>query len=217
MRRDYGAEIKEHWDRAPYYELAEGWMEVFWCEGSVFRMSFETLDLDSVVELACGWGRHSNYARARYDPKTITLVDVNRSNIEHCRERFADDDRFRFLVNSGSDLQDLTSDSYSAVFCYDAMVHFEYDDVFSYIREIHRVLRPGGRALLHHSNFDGRPGNDYSENPHHRNFMSATLFAHVAMRTGFRVVEQHKLDWGDKDLDCLTLLEKPTVSAGRTS
>jgi ubiquinone/menaquinone biosynthesis C-methylase UbiE len=208
-RRDYRDEIKKDWDHAHYYELAEGYMDVFWNDGSVFRKYFEMLDLESVVELACGWGRHSDYARAHYQPGTITLVDVLGSNISRCRQRFAGDDRYHFVVNSGSDLCGLSADTYSAVFCYDAMVHFEYDDVFAYIREIHRVLRPGGRALLHHSNYDGRPGSAYSQNPHWRNFMSAALFAHVAMRTGFRVVEQHKLDWGDKELDCLTLLEKP--------
>jgi ubiquinone/menaquinone biosynthesis C-methylase UbiE len=210
MGHDRRDEIKKDWEHPYYYQLAEDRMDVFWRDRSVFRKCFETLDLDSVVELACGWGRHSDYARTHYDPKLITLVDVHPSNIDRCRERFARDDRFRFLVNSGSDLQDLTSDSYTAVFCYDSMVHFEYDDVFSYIREFHRVLRPGGRALLHHSNHDGQPGSSYQQNPHWRNFMSARLFAHVAMRSGFKICEQRKLDWGtDKDLDCLSLLAKP--------
>src|SRR4029078_7934242 len=94
MTRDHRDEIKKDWEHAHYYELAEGYMGVFWDDGSVFRKYFELLDLESVVELACGWGRHSDHARAHYEPKTITLVDVLGSNISRCRQRFAGDDRF---------------------------------------------------------------------------------------------------------------------------
>jgi hypothetical protein len=104
----------------------------------------------------------------------------------------------------------LATGKYSSLFCYDAMVHFEYDDVISYVKEIYRILCPEGRALLHHSNYDKSPGTSYAENPHWRNFMSSGLFAHAAVRSGFVVVEQQPVDWaGEAELDCLTLVEKP--------
>ena len=208
-RRD---QIKKDWEHAPYYEAAEGWLGVFWDARSAFGDAFETLDLDAVVELACGWGRHANHVVRHYSFGAMTLVDVNATSIERCRHRFGHDGRFRFVVNSGSDLGGLADAAYSAVYSYDAMVHFEYDDVFSYVAEAYRVLRPGGRALLHHSNNDRHPGNRYSQNPHWRNFMSARFFAHVALRTGFSVLSQHLMDWGEeKALDCLSLLEKPAA------
>ena len=206
----YREEIKRDWAAAPYYDLAEQNLWPFWSDDRPFLRLFRTLDRSEMVELACGHGRHAAHARDHHPFGRLTLVDVNEQNIAFCRRRFAGDSRFQYLVNSGSDLAALRSAGYSAIFCYDAMVHFEYDDVFAYLAESHRILREGGRALLHHSNYDGSPGTRYSDNPHWRNFMSARLFAHAAMRCGFTVVEQHLLDWaGVTNLDCVTLLEKP--------
>ena len=207
---DYKGQIRYDWSAAPYYELAETSLFPFWTEGHPFLRLFRMLDLATLIDLACGYGRHAAHIVRHYRFGHLTLVDFNRPNIDFCRQRFAGDSRVSFLVNSGSDLEPLAADAYSAVFCYDAMVHFEYDDVFSYLAEIARVLRPGGRALLHHSNNDKFPGARYSDNPHWRNFMSAPLFRHVAMRNGFAIVEQQVIDWGrESRLDCVTLLEKP--------
>lgn len=38
--------------------------------------------------------------------------------------------------------------------------------------------------------------------------MSKDLFAYLSYRAGFDVVEQKVIDWGVKDLDCVTLLKK---------
>ena len=207
---DYKGQIKRDWSAAPYYDLAEQSLFPFWTEGQPFPRLFATLDLANVIELACGHGRHAAHIVEHHPFGHLTLVDVNQSNIDFCRQRFAGDSRVSCVVNSGSDLEPLAADAYSAVFCYDAMVHFEYDDVFSYLAEIARVLRPGGRALLHHSNNDRMPGARYSDNPHWRNFMSAPLFAHVAMRSGLSVVEQQVIDWaGEAEIDCVSLVEKP--------
>jgi SAM-dependent methyltransferase len=207
---EYKDQIIRDWSEAPYYPLAETSLWPFWSDSQPFSRMFNTLDLADVVELACGHGRHAAYIRQYYVFGSMTLVDVNASNVAYCRDRFAGDNRIRYLVNSGSDLQALDSGIYSAAFCYDAMVHFEYDDALSYVGEFYRILRPGGRALLHHSNYDKKPGARYSDNPHWRNFMSASLFAHAAMRAGFTVVEQRLIDWGETAaLDCATLLAKP--------
>ena len=204
-------QIKRDWSAAPYYELAEKSLWPFWSEGPPFLRMFNTLDLTRVVELACGHGRHAAYLRDHYKFGDITLIDINQPNIDFCQRRFADDNRFSYLTNSGSDLAPLKSSSYTALFCYDAMVHFEYDDIFSYLKEIFRILQPTGRALLHHSNNDQNPGARYSDSPCWRNFMSSKLFAHAAMRSGFLVVEQQLVDWaGEVELDCVTLLVKPS-------
>jgi SAM-dependent methyltransferase len=203
-------QIKQDWVSSTYYDTAEQEREPFWSDGAPFNRMFNTLDLANVVELACGHGRHSAYIRENYSFGHLTLVDINKPNIIFCKRRFAADKRFSYLVNSGADLAALASGKYSSLFCYDAMVHFEYDDVISYMKDIYRILCPEGRALLHHSNYDNSPGTSYADNPHWRNFMSSGLFAHAAARSGFVVVEQQPVDWGgEAELDCVTLLEKP--------
>jgi ubiquinone/menaquinone biosynthesis C-methylase UbiE len=88
------------------------------------------------------------------------------------------------------------------------MVHFDIEIVLSYIAEFARVLKPGGTAFIHHSNFTGRPGSSFKDNPHWRNFMSATIFKHSAIRNGFEVLEQKLLNWAGEDIDCLTVMRR---------
>ncbi|WP_206628333.1 class I SAM-dependent methyltransferase, partial [Mesorhizobium sp. M1A.F.Ca.IN.020.06.1.1] len=54
---------------------------------------------------------------------------------------------------------------FSSVFSYDSMVHFEPLTVASYIMEVASVLKPGARALLHHSNYSDNPTASFGEIP----------------------------------------------------
>jgi len=205
--------IDSDWKVSPYYEIAERYRYFFWDEGSPFAVQFSKLDPSMVVELACGHGRHTADILDRFPHSRVTLVDVNVENIEACRERFGSDPRLSYIVNNGRDLANIEDGSHTAVFCYDAMVHFELEDVISYLSEIYRVLKPGGRALLHYSNYDRAPGGSYHDNPHWRNFCTERLFCHLCQRQGFGIIHSQTLDWGFgdgtvADLDGLTVIEK---------
>lgn len=193
-----------------YFEQAEseGAMEVFWGEGSEFFRLFSRLDLANVIELACGRGRHV----ARYIERAgnITLVDILEKNIRVCQDRFRGCEKIHYHQNDGYDLSELASGTYTALFSYDAVVHFEMMDIYSYLVDIWRVLVPGGKVLIHHSNDDGDYRSSFCDTEHGRSFMSSAIFAHLAYRAGFEVLEQRVIDWeGYADLDCITLLQKP--------
>jgi cyclopropane fatty-acyl-phospholipid synthase-like methyltransferase len=113
-----------------------------------------------------------------------------------------------YIVNKGADFDGIADGSQTAVFSYDAMVHFELSDVAKYLVETFRILRRGGMALYHHSNAAFNPGATWSDKPGGRNFMSADIFAHLAMRAGLRVVSQNIIAWGVQNLDCLSLVKK---------
>jgi SAM-dependent methyltransferase len=200
--------IAQDWVDTPYYSDAEGWLDTFWAPRSPFLPLFRQLDLTRVIELACGHGRHT--AQILAEAGEVTLIDVEPRNIEACRRRFAGRGRLRYIVNAGHDLPGCADGAYSALFSYDAMVHFELLDVIAYLRETHRVLRPGGRALLHVSNSQENPGGFYQQNTHWRNFGGLGVFLHVADRLGFRVLDGRQLDWpGAPGIDGLMLLERP--------
>lgn len=202
--------IKNDWTESDYYAQAEGWLSAFWGEQTSFSRAFASLDLTRVVDLACGRGRHTEQILSKAG--FVTLIDVNETNIEACKKRFAQYNNVAFLVGSGSDLGEIPSASQTALFCYDAMVHFELEDVISYLRDTYRILRPGGRALFHYSNYTGNPGGNYHDNPHWRNFGSEAVFKHFAMRVGFKVLSSETFSWGSdakpQQLDALTLLER---------
>lgn len=193
-----------------YYENAESKKQllIFWHENSIFKKLFAKLDLNKVIELACGRGRH--VPQYIYDAQEVTLVDILEKNIHFCRERYNTESKIQYYINNGYDLRDLRSGEYTALFTYDAMVHFEMLDIFQYLKETYRVLVSGGRALFHHSNNTSDYRVTFSTGQFGRNYMSKQLFAHLADRAGFIVLEQHIIDWGGKEnLDCVTLVEKP--------
>lgn len=192
-----------------YFDIAESEkaLNIFWGEKSEFFDMFKKLNLESVVELACGRGRHIQ--KYQSEAGDITLVDILDKNIEFVKERFKDYSNIHYYKNNGYDLSELNNDSYTALFVYDAMVHFELMDIFSYLKETYRILKSGGMALFHHSNNSSDYKNS-SKNPvHGRNFMDKNLFAYLAYRAGLEIVEQRVIDWGGvPNLDCITLVRK---------
>lgn len=182
-------------------------INIFWGKNSLFWSLFQKLNVDKVIELACGRGRHVPHYVERAE--SVTLVDILEENIEYCRKRFQENRKITYYKNNGYDLHDLPSESYTALFTYDAMVHFEMLDIFNYLKETQRVLKDGGRALFHHSNNSADYRVTFSSGTIGRNYMSKDLFAYLANRAGLKILEQKVIDWGGvKELDCLTLLEK---------
>lgn len=191
-----------------YFDKAESSdaIDIFWGKDTVFYKMFEQLDLENVIELAVGRGRHVKM----YEPmaKHIVVVDILQKNIDYCKERYKYSKKIDYLCNNGYNLKELNSGEYTALFCYDAMVHFEMMDIYEYLRDIYRVLKLGGMALLHHSNNTSNYMGSFSDSQGGRNYMSKDLFAYLSYRSGFDVVDQKVIDWGVKDLDCVTLLKK---------
>lgn len=180
---------------------------IFWDKNSVFYHLFQQLDLTNMIELACGHGRHVPYYQDFAG--TITLVDILEENMVICRDRFKETENIIYYKNNGFNLEELPSDQYTALFTYDSMVHFEMMDVYSYLKDIYRVLEVGGKALFHHSNYNKDYKADFSHELHARCFMDKDVFAHLAYRVGFKILEQKVIDWhGVKELDCITLVEK---------
>lgn len=191
-----------------YFERAElgGALATFWDEDSVFHKMFDKLDLDNVIELAVGRGRHVPLYESKANH--IMLVDILRENIEYCKGRFKENRKIDYYCNNGYDLSELKDNEYSALFTYDAMVHFEMMDIYEYLKDTYRVLKKGGMALFHHSNNTASYKNSFDTAAHGRNYMSKDLFAYLAYRAGFEIIEQQVVKWGIPDLDCISLVRK---------
>jgi len=203
--------IGNEWISNEYYNEAEKSLSIFWSEDSIFYKNFSQLDCAYIVEIACGHGRHvQNYIE---QVQKATLVDINKENISFCKNRFSQEQKIEYLCNNGRDLKEIETKSQTAIFTYDAMVHFELLDIYEYLKESNRILKDNGKILFHHSNAGFSPELPYNLKPHGRNFMSADIFAYLALRTGFVVLEQNIFSWGArdtfaKDIDCLSLCQK---------
>jgi len=104
-------------------------------------------------------------------------------------------------------------------FSFDSLVHAESDVVSSYVRELARVLKPGGVAFLHHSNF-GAARYIVWENarrlilrrPHQAwraSTMSAAKMRKFAESAGMTCAQQEVVPWGTRwplMIDCMSTL-----------
>ena len=138
-----------------------------------------------VLEIAPGHGRWTEFLAAR--ARRVTAVDLSPSCIEFCRRRFAQARNIDYVITDGTSLPDVAVDF---VWSFDAFVHMDRDVTGAYLKEIARVLRPGGTAIIHHSNVADLAAHVQAKAEGWRAPMTAALFAELASGAGLAVVEQ---------------------------
>jgi ubiquinone/menaquinone biosynthesis C-methylase UbiE len=116
---------------------------------------------DSVLDVACGVGRIAFPLRRFLDSRgRYSGFDVFAEGIEWCREKIAaKDSRFDFMVanvrtdfhSEGADARDYRFEYGDATFdfCYAGSIftHLVKAEAENYLRQVHRVLRQGGRFV----------------------------------------------------------------------
>ncbi|WP_053080077.1 class I SAM-dependent methyltransferase [Methylobacterium variabile] len=197
----WGAEVGER-----YHGVAAEHMDAQWQQ--MLKPFFDRypFDLTEVVDFAAGYGRNTRKL-LETGARHVTMVDVNQDCIAHLRENLQQEN-VTAVQNNGFDLSPLPDGRYTFLYSFDAMVHFDLEIAIAYLPEFQRILKSESYALIHHSNYSANPGGDFTTNPHMRNYMTAGIFKHVAMRNGFDVVEQWIFSWGEPDNDCITVLRK---------
>ena len=202
-------DVKEVWAKNDYYDMAEPYMDAQWDE--IIWPKIKDLDFSNVVDLAAGHGRNS--MKLAPISKKLTIVDICPENIEFCSNRFKDLNNINFAVCDGKTIP-VKSKSVSLVYCFDAMVHFDSDTVESYIKEMSRVLKKGGNAFLHYSNWSGFCNDDWRYNPHARHYMTQDFFKALCQKYGLTILSTEFLTWGEdpdyrfEDLDAVSVLVK---------
>jgi ubiquinone/menaquinone biosynthesis C-methylase UbiE len=188
-----------------YFDVAENFMDRHWVE--IIGPFLGDIQYETALDLASGHGRNAQRLADRAG--LVYCVDINPENIRFLRSRFASSPKFVIIQNDGYSLPSIADNQIDLFYCYDALVHFDLEIVQCYVKEAYRVVRTGGHAFIHCSNYTGNPGGDFRDNPHWRNFMSREIFTHLARKAGFRIARVDNLAWGGvPDLDCAFLLRK---------
>lgn len=195
-----------------YFIDAEPYMEFQW--NNIIWPVIKDLDFTSVLDLACGHGRNSEYLR-KYT-KDLHLVDINKSCIDACFDRFdkiKDDTKIHYHVTSGNNLNMIDSNTITLIYSWDSMVHFDKLIVFDYLLEIKRVLKTGGSAFLHHSNLgEKNPDSNWANNSGTRSDMSGLIMKKYAEDIGldlvFQKIQGLAEGWGEEALDCVSVIRK---------
>lgn len=194
-----------------YFEAAEDqqWIRMFWQPETVFNKLFSKLSLDAVLEIACGAGRHSFQVVEQVNQ--LYLLDSSAGAIELARAKFSKYHHVRFIHHPGGlgiPPSAIPAASLTAVFSFDAMVHFEKEAVLAYMRDAYDVLKPGGHCLLHYSNYDKNPGGKFSDNPGWRNYMTQEIFNSYVQEIGFTLLDTELIDFSGPASDAISLLKK---------
>lgn len=103
-----------------------------------------------VLEIGCGLGTDgAQFAKAGAD---YTGVDLTEAAVELARQRFALFNLPGTFQTADAEHLDFADDSFDLVYSHGVLHHTP--DTAGAIREVHRVLRPGGRAIvmLYHRN-----------------------------------------------------------------
>ena len=199
--RDRGDEWSEPWGTS-----AHMWY------GTILPRILRAVPCDHILEIAPGHGRCTQFLRLCC--RRLSVVDLVPDCIGACRARFGEGAGIEYHVNDGRSLPMIGAASVDLVFSWDSLVHVERDVIESYVDEIARVLRPGGRGFLHHSNLGGAPagdetaagGDDHARAPS----MSAVAFAEACRAAGLHCLSQELIPWGGaRMIDCLSFFQRP--------
>ncbi len=190
-----------------------------------------------VLEIAPGHGRWTEHLLA--GAGSVEIVDINQDCLDVCRVRFDDDPRLRGHLTTGSSLEFIATRSIGFVWSFDSFVHMDSDVIKGYLNEFARVIRPGGRAIIHHAGI--RPwalplapttrrlgvagrvvqrlaGQGRLRDSGNRSMVSREQVAGWAGKVGF-TVERQTQSWGDQGQydvrkygDWITILQKPAAA-----
>lgn len=194
------------WD--DYYEKAEP--DIDWQWDKFIWPNIKDFDFNSVLELGPGGGR--NTRKLSEHAGRLVLVEYKKYAIDKCRERFGDNLNgvpMSYIVNNGRDLRDINNDSITAVYCWDSAVHFDRNVVEDYVHEFARIMTPGAKGFVHHSNLGSKANPDIRRNPHWRSNMTKELFAGYCKEAGLILMKQVDVPW-DGITDCASIFAKPS-------
>lgn len=168
-----------------------------------------------LVEIGPGGGRFTEVLLPKC--QVVHAVDTSPHMIESLRARFGEDRRVVYHVADGTGLGMLADGSADAAFSYGVFVHLQHWDIFNYLIEVERVLRPGGKAIIQHANtfselgwkrFQSEIPRQLNRGKLHHTFTvnSPQLMAEFIHRAGLEVVE---MVTNVAKRDCIALMRKP--------
>jgi ubiquinone/menaquinone biosynthesis C-methylase UbiE len=150
----------------------------------------------NILEIACGYGRMSNYLLDYSNH--LTLLDINENCIDFCKNKFSKFTNLSYIKNDGYSFEGVEDSSVEFVFSYDSSVHVDEDVIRAYIKEIKRVLKLGGIAFIHHSNlgsYKEMSNEGYINLGFRSSNVSQELVKSLSISTGLECLAQELLVW----------------------
>ena len=162
-----------------------------------------------ILEIAPGFGRITQFLSILANE--LIVVDLNPLCIEKTRAKLKHH-VLAYFVNDGKSIPKVRDNSQDLVFSFDSFVHMHANVTEEYIKEIYRVLKPGGQAFIHHSWLYG--GSEESvNNVAGRANMSPEQFKTFVENNNMEIVSQKAIQFEPLGLwngtDCISIFRKP--------
>jgi SAM-dependent methyltransferase len=162
-----------------------------------------------ILEIAPGFGRITQFLSILAGE--LIVVDLNPLCIEKTKEKL-NHHVLAYFVNDGKSIPKVKNNSQDLVFSYDSFVHMHANVTEEYIKEIYRVLKPGGYGYIHHSWIYGGKENSV-ENIAGRANMSPEQFKEIVDINGMEIISQTPFSFesvgGWNGNDCISFFRKP--------
>ncbi len=97
----------------------------------------------SVLEIGCGTGLYSNLLRR--DFAQFLATDVNKEMLDELNKNYPD---IQTLQADATNLSGFKDQTFDLVFCMSVLHHVPENQRLAALREMRRVLRPGGHAVI---------------------------------------------------------------------
>ena len=108
----------------------------------------DSLENKTILEIGCGNGVQTKYILNKFNPKSITGIDLNQENI-----RIANQEKDRrgmknvhFFVDDAQQLSKFKENSIDVIINIESAFH--YPDKPLFLKQLFRVLKPGGHFLI---------------------------------------------------------------------
>lgn len=162
-----------------------------------------------ILEIAPGFGRMTQFLSILAGE--LIVVDLNPLCIQKTKEKLGHH-VLAYFVNDGKSIPKVRDNSQDLVFSFDSFVHMHANVTEEYIKEIYRVLKPGGQGYIHHSWFYGGSDNS-TENVAGRANMSPEQFREIVEKHGMEIISQDTISFEPlynwDGTDCISMFKKP--------
>ena len=179
----------EQWQNRNWEDGGEDWTySVEWKQSLIDEVMLHYIEPErNILEIGPGSGRWTETLQKI--ASHLTLVDLSDHCIELCRNKFGQFENLEFFVNDGASLSMVANETIDFIWSFDVFVHINPEDTEKYLLEFVRVLRRGGRGIIHHPREGGLYGG-------WRSSMTAKLFAALLKKNGLTLITQFD-SWGE--------------------